>query len=545
MKKLIAFLLLAFAFSAHAITYYFSDCQVGKDTNCVAGSDAADGLTPATAKQNYTSVSDSVANTFKLANGGSWILSATNFVACNTCVLGASVVWEEYTPTWCVTTCASTPTKPLVTQTGNFNAWEFSAGTTSGAIIRNIKIVGPNSGTGYGVYMIQPDQVTLSNVDISGFYIGVFSLSFSTNVTITNSSIHDNLTQGFLGAAQGLLIENNTLDNNGFYGNPIFGDHNIYLTANAEIQPFGVRTIVRGNTLTRSARCTAASTDLTRCPSADGLCKGTSLVVHRVFFGLVIENNVIDETTAGAAGGCYGISVVQGDNEAGERYDGAIIRGNKIINAGDRAIDISNCPYCVVENNIAVWTAANAGLSLVAINAANFGGISPYLNDRLVIRNNSVYIGAGSNASWVGVKVANDGANHRVFNNVVYLAAGTSSSMQCYSTLPFTAFTTWDYNLCFRSGGVNTYSNLYANLAAAQAAGMGVHDSVSDPTLTAVPAVGNGWDIAFTNGLTKNGGRTPCPNTTFGGLVRTGTCDIGAHQQGASVLAPSSPTGVH
>jgi hypothetical protein len=538
MKKLIVFLLLAFAFSAHAATYYFSDCQVGKDVNCVVGANGNDGLTPATAKQTYTGMAQNPGDIFLLANGGAWTQASGFLVNCATCTVASGITHSSFTPAWCVSTCASTPTKPLVTQTADAYGFQYNT-LGCGFTLSNIKIVGPGvgvaAGNSFGIYSTQACSLTITNVDVSGFYIGLQILSFSSDITVKNSSIHDNLTQGLFGAAIGMLVENNTFDNNGFdaaHYPPAVQLHNIYLSANNPGEPNGVRMIVRGNTLTRSSQ-------------TGGVCGGVPLVAHRALYGLVIENNTIDES-AGALGSCYGIQLAQGDNEVNERFDGAIIRGNKFINVGQRAIHISSCPYCVVENNVMSWTTANASISLEAIRADSNGGLTPTINTKLVIRNNSIYIGAGSNSTWTGITVANDGTGHRVYNNVVYLAAGTSSSMQCYSTLPLTAFTTWDYNLCFRSGGVNTYSNLYANLAAAQAAGADTHGSISDPTLTAVPAIGNGYDIAFTNGLTKNGGMpTLCPRTTYGGLVRSGTCDIGAHQQGASVLAPNSPTAAH
>lgn len=535
MKKLLALACLLWSFCAHATVYFISDCQTGADPACVAGANANAGTLSTLPKQTYTQLSLVAGDQVLLAKGGAWIV-ATNSPSCASCVVGNGLLYSTYTPIWGPGTA-----KPLILPSSNsaiavfinnpggadytWSGWHFKGnGTTQ---------------TSIGFYVFTgATNITLDGVEVDGWLDGIISRegSGSANFILRNSSVHDNLDIGFLGGGDGVLIENNTFDNNGYFTGST-GSHNVYLSAGNPVTIPGRKVIVRGNTLTRSVQ-------------TSGSCNAVSLVAHSAFYGLVIENNIVDESAdvSGALPTCYGIAISAGDHTPNERYEGAIIRGNKVINVGNIGISVGNCPYCVVENNIVVWTTA-AAFSVTGIKLWNQDGAgwTTYINQWLVVRNNSVYEPPNNFAGNIGISVITDGTNHRVFNNVVYFPTTSSASSTCYNTLPLTAFITWDYNLCFRVGGVNIYSNLYNTLALAQAAGADINGSVSDPTLTATPAIGNGYDIAFTNGLTKNGGRSPCPLTTIGGFKRAGlgACDIGAHQQGASVLVPNSPTGVH
>lgn len=525
MRKILALLAtLACSFAAHATTYYVVDCQTGADTNCTAGNDTNSGTVSTSPRQNYTNLTLAAGDIVLLANGGSWILT-TSYVPTNV----SNLTWSSYTPTWCVSTCASGPTKPLITtNNAGWDAFYLHNTSPTGYLIQNLKLVGTGAGNSSPGIYFYPGMtgVTINNVDISAFAFGISVTSASAQVIVKNSSLHDNMAIGFFGGAHGLLVENNTFDNNGATATPNNRNHNLYISGGSGDVMENI--VLRGNSLTRSA-------------VSGGLCQGNPIVVHGTTEGLVIENNYIDETT-GASGGCYGIQVI-GGNPYAEGYNGTIIRGNKIVNVGTIGIQVGACPYCVIENNILTWILPSVEIIGISTEA---GGAGDAANTNITIRNNSIY-NSGTDGSGAAIRVSGPGTGYSVYNNVIYLASATSSAYQCYNTLALTSFTAFDYNDCYRSGGVNTYSNLYSTLALAQAAGADVHGSVSNPSLTATPASGNGYDIAFTSGLTKNGGTAPCPKTTYGGLSRAslGTCDIGAHQQGASVLVPNSPTWAH
>lgn len=535
MKKLLAFLLLLCALSAHATTYYIVDCQTGADAACAAnvGANANAGTVSTLPKQTYTQLSFGAGDQVLLAKGGSWTV-ATYSPSCSSCTVANPLTFGTFVPAWGAGTAAPKINPSLVSSIPFF----LNSPGGAGYVFNGLHLIGLGSTqTSIGFYAFSgASGVTLTGVEIEGFLHGVVSNdNGSVDFTLKSSSIHDNKDLGILAGGNGLLIENNTFDNNGYFTGST-GSHNIYISGGNPVVIPGRRTVVRGNTLTRAVQ-------------TSGQCNAVELVVHGAYYGLVIENNTIDDSAdaSGAAATCWGIFVGAGDLIANERYEGAVIRGNKVINVGNLGIAVSNCLYCLIENNIVTYTTA-AAFSVTGIKAWNFQGTgvgTSYINDKLVIRNNSIYLPPNNFAGNIGIGVTMDGTGHRVFNNVVYFPTTSSASANCYDTFALSNFTTWDYNLCYRVGGANTYSTLYATLALAQGAGADVHGSVSDPTLTATPAIGNAYDIAFTNGLTKNGGTTPCPITTYGGFKRTGTCDIGAHQQGASVLVPNSPTGVH
>ncbi|KJV05516.1 hypothetical protein VZ94_17645 [Methylocucumis oryzae] len=105
-----------------------------------------------------------------------------------------------------------------------------------GYLVKNLYIKG--GGIGEGVFIHNDvDDLTIDNLTIEGFEEGI-QAALSNTITsanvngqndrliIKNSSIINNLKQGFLGSCNDCLIEGNKFDNNGF-SMKIF-THNIY-----------------------------------------------------------------------------------------------------------------------------------------------------------------------------------------------------------------------------------------------------------------------------------------------------------------------------
>ena len=553
MRALLALVLMSLAaLPAQATTYYFSDCQAGADVGCHPGSEANDGLSPDKPKQFLParSLVDTVVGGDKLllARNGSWRSATDAFATGNTKGTAANhIVIADYKPAGYEGTA-----KPLITLTGAESGCLVitNGGMTpvhkEGFTFKNIKCVGPGAGTSSsGVFTYNDvSDVLIENVDFSEFGIGVYPGTgnapgaTTARLTLRNSFIHDNGEHGLFGGGPYLLLEGNRFDNNGFYSNPLLRNHNIYLSS-----PDFRGAIVRGNTLTRSAVCGPRTN---YACGVQGTCQGVPLVVHNSTDDLVIENNLIDESS-GAGGGCYGIQIAPGNPGLVESYAGSVVRGNQIVNVGSNAIDIGSCPFCVVEDNVVAWTASpTLTVQGVVMPSGNSGG-EDAVDTNVTVRNNSIYI-SGSSAYNTGIIMRSVGSGHKVANNLVYFAPDASAQAKCFDTTGLTrsSFKVFDHNICYsdRTDHALTYSLAYATLAAAQAAQFDVHGKNADPSVS-VPAAGNGYVMkpSSPDSLAASGGH-PSLSKRLGFRGRMNPKlprFIGAFPYQPTVTAPASP----
>ena len=344
--------------------YYFSDCQAGAAAGCVAGNNANPG-TQAAPKQNLSGVSiDTLPAGSQLlfARGGSWA--------------GFSVSLHNLN---------ATPTSPLVLDAygagaapllrasgGNAITIGGNWGNTSndgGYTIRNLHLDGMGTAN-WGVWLVQNVRnVTLDNVDITGFLIGVHSSGGSpygvTGFVVRNSRINRNSAMGFLGTLSDSVFENNTFDGNNFSGSGFH--HAIYASG-------GSRNVIRNNAFNANS-------------AVNGVCSGGNVTVHGTVDGLTIEGNTI--TQAAAVAGCYGFSITAGYTTA-EYFRNVVIRGNTVVNVGLCAVCASSAPGIVVESNkfINTQNAAQYGVLIPASGGGESPGDDP--NGPATVRNNTM-----------------------------------------------------------------------------------------------------------------------------------------------------------
>ena len=365
---------------------------------------------------------------------------------------------------------------------------------------------------------------------------GTDSDGYNDHITIKNSYIHNNLTQGFLGFANDLLIENNTFDRNGGAGVPSNGDHNVYLAGNPGCcsGPYtqGKRAVVRGNTLTRSSL-------------VGGVCTGVSLTLHNTWTDVVIENNTIDETGT-EGGGCYGIDIVAAD-VGPERLTNIAVRGNRVINAGNIGIGMGSCINCTVENNVVVFLTARTDASGIVL-PSKPKETDDAAQQAVIVRNNSIYI-ANGNANTVGIQLDTYGTNHKVTSNLIYFGAGSVAGHRCFKAGPLSMFDAFDSNLCYDASPFYRWSPTYPTLATAQAAGFDARGLSVNPLFTAAPGAGNGYSMALSANSPAIGAGNPTASALldFSGRARGARPDIGASQFGSTAtttVPPSAPTGV-
>ena len=259
---------------------------------------------------------------------------------------------------------------------------------------------------------------------------------------------------------------------------------------------------------------------------------------------LMIEENLI--TVAASASGCYGISITPG----GTGYTGgtpdeytrrAVIRGNTIVGVGNNYITLAMATNGVIENNRLISTAAQLAQGIVVEN----GDGDDEATTNIIIRNNTCYFPAVTSvSSCVNVSA---GATHTLTNNLVYFGASAAATVRCFGMTALSNFTVKDYNHCYFASGSGNYTDDYATLGLAQAAGMGANDTTGDPLFAATPSSGNNWSLAVNSGSPVRSAGNNSSKSTRDVLYcrRDSTPDIGAHEYGGTpCLTIRAPTGV-
>lgn len=547
--------LLALTGTANATPYYVSDCGTGADNKCVAGNDLNTGNSPAAPWKTCAKVTErfpllAAGDQILFARGSAqnacklYYLSNLNSRAANPIVIGA------YLPSWANDTTAI----PILNgTTSTYTLGLINSGYSThdeGYVVQDLHFVGSGITSTLPAMMMSNDvdYVTIRRVEIEGYRLGIQcdggtnnplapgSDGVTEHIVIRDSNIHHNRGIGVLSACSDMLIENNRFDNNGVG----MLDHHIYLTNSGvnKVAAASTQVVVRGNTLTNNS----AYANATAALPTPGLCGAVAIVAHGIQNGLVIENNSVVEPTIPANGSCWGISVDSGGYGAKEGFSNVAIRGNTVINYA-LGIGLDLCDTCTIENNyIYSDRAASAGIAAPSkyFDAAVLGNT---LNSNLTVRNNTVYLKKPTYGS-VGLRVSRDGANHTVVSNLVYFGAGSTSTTACFNTadLLTTAFASFDYNLCYFSAANGVWDTTRTTIAAQRAAGLDAHSQTANPML-ATPIAPSFTLTVRSNSPTINGGHpTSSSKLSLGGLRRDSTSDIGAHQTGAVVVVPGTPT---
>ncbi|MBL1457691.1 MAG: right-handed parallel beta-helix repeat-containing protein [Methylophaga sp.] len=213
--------------------------------------------------------------------------------------------------------------------------------------ISNIKLTSEQQ-EGYAIFIAdEVNDFHVDNVHVEGFGIGFHSAGSGPNpftnrmhdrVSLTNSIIINNSAQGFLGACNDCLIENNVFENNG-YARAIF-NHNIYVGFPSSKRYKNMT--IRNNKLYQSAMF-------------GDECAGTSLVAHGNIDNLIIEDNLLKEDKHAVQGHCYGISIAQGyGDKVDESFHNVIIRRNRLINLGAVGIGCASCNSAIITENVII-----------------------------------------------------------------------------------------------------------------------------------------------------------------------------------------------
>jgi len=527
MYKYLLILLSLISVDAYAVDNFFCDCQAGADTNCAVGSDAADGLTHATARQTQNAARTTfnalpAGDQVRLCRGGAFPITSASYVNTNA-TTGNPVTFTDYASS------VFTPVvdaKPILTLSADASGFDFgSAGIQQGYVFSNLDVrcvACTTNGTSFGFFLFQGNglinDVTLDNVDVDGFRINVYASNPpGSNLTIRNSNITNSWVIGFLGGTDPMLIEDNYFAANGKNGTPF--EHNIYLSSGGNI-------IVRRNELYQ------ASLDV------NGDCATTSLVSHTnnpSITNVLIQNNYVHEDIGKVTAGCWGISVVPGNGGNPETFYNYTFDGNTVVNFGGAHVRCTSCQNPIFENNVSIsyQTFDTSGVY------AGPGPAEDGLTTNVTMRNNVSYFGPNVNSATGAYLRSTTGTNVMVSNASYYDGTGAFGCINVGGTVTDnTVYTDIDNNVCFYPNtGSGEFSSSYGNLAAWRTASIfGDASQNVDPGYTN-PVLFDLSSASGTSGMVGSGHATlSSPTAIFGQIplltsVTRGTSpDSGGYQ---------------
>ena len=380
---------------AGASVLYFSDCQADAAAGCVPGSNANPG-TQASPKRDLAGINLGTlgaGSQLLFKRGGSWNigqveLANNNVSAANPLVIDAWGAGD----------------RPVLRSTSVAAALQFGGrwGNTDndgGYVVRNVKIDGQGVGQ-TGIWLLHNvHDVTIENVEITGFWIGIYGTPGVpygvNNVTFRNSTVRRNGSMGWLGGADNLTIDNVLFEANNFNGDP--RNHALYLSHSDNVRITNNRFL--RNSVVQGRGCT-----------------GGNVTVHGIVNGMTIENNLIEQDASAET--CYGFAITSGYDTA-EAFRDTVLRGNTVVNLGLCSYCINSAPGIVVERNRAINTRPTYH---IAINEpAN--GEQDIASSNAVVRDN-VFCSAGGGAG-AGVQWSSPGAT--LLGNVTRVGADATT----------------------------------------------------------------------------------------------------------------------
>lgn len=422
---------------------------------------------PAVSAATWLNSRTSGNNTVALCQGGVWNAPVSQFslnLSGNTyCPAGQTCSeFREYSTAW------GAGVKPVIYGNTGSSSDLFFLG--NGQRIMNLHLVGFGTGNssdqeGFFLYRWVPSgpnpgvhDDTIWNVDMDGFDLAVHvATAENNNITIQGNHIVNSATMGFLGSCSNLNLNYNYFKDNG--GDNMF-DHAIYFGSHLPVT--GINAI--GNYIEGFSTTTGSTT-----------CQGDPLVMHGEFTDVVVSGNTIIEDPAKSGPGCWGLSANNGGYAIGTYVRNARFSDNIIVNGGNLGLDVDNCPYCLIENNLIIQDSANGGYGIAipafgARRQIGQGGIPTSCTTAAgnvceddpttdyTIRNNTIYFTANaSNGMQAGIYLGVAGSSetqtgHQVYNNTVTYAATSHglNSVFCFGyPLPASAYTVINNNNCY------------------------------------------------------------------------------------------------
>ena len=430
---------------SQGIDYYICDCAEGAHPNCIPGDDSNSGTSVNSPWRTWNKARTKFNNlnpgeTIAFCRGGAFDTRGApgNERRWNNdkCEANKRCTITAYSSKW-----GGSTAEPIVTSDNIvFNL--AKSGHEEGYNILNLNLKGEEVGSAIFL-MDQITDVTLDNLKIDGFLRAVQVAGDATGIEriyLKNSRILNNGDQGWVGGCKECIIKNNYFENNGFI-NPIL-DHSIYFSGeNGDSD----NSIIANNEIYHSNS------------NEDGLCDGTSLVVHGNIKNLTIERNYFHENESD--NGCWGISVNAKYAIPDEQFDNLIIRRNRLINMGAKSIGCESCTNSIIENNLIISN--SEGYSVTGIEIPNQIESPDDISTRNVqVRGNTIYFGQNTRGTgiYLGDEFNNpeEGGEFISTNNIVYYE-GTNNDFKCFTyDLPLNYYTEIDNNICYTPNAPNS-----------------------------------------------------------------------------------------
>lgn len=533
MKRLArAALVLALALSARAAgavcphtaptgtIHYFCACGAGAQAGCVAGSDAANGLTPATAKQTFATAvalfgTMPAGDGIEFCNGGSWTATGTAWVNSSSTASSRAYVMP-YTATWGGGGFAPI----IITPTSTFSFSMSHGSTTStpvgGYVFNGLHITGDGStGEAFFIYN-QVNDVEMCGNEIDNVSIGHDNSGgnqpeyHNSNLVFVQNYVHDCPGQGYLGIDDGTVVGENTFTNNGSARALL--NHNIY----GGTRNTADGAIYRNNVLTKAAWTSGTG------------CQGASFTIHGTgITNLTVTGNTVTEALGTIDPGCWGIAIAPGYPDVSESNTHVRIAGNIVGNVGNESIICGSCIDATIENNVAYnFQNVNDVMIKVPDDEAT-AAPADFLSDQVRVRNNSVAADRGT-----GIFLGNEGTHHTVVNNAIKIT-GTSGTRVCFNlNLSASAYDADDYNDCFVAGTGGIWEGSTSTATRATWCTNRSADCNSKTTDPAFISLSSPYSLAVlgTSPLVGAGNATYGATVDFSGVARGTPRDIGAYQ---------------
>lgn len=504
--------------------HYYCDCGTGAQSGCRAGNDANPGTDPLLPRQTIANAAifirsqAGVNDTVALCKGGAFNATTSLNIGSSRCPTGTTCNdLREYTPTTFQGTA-----KPIINNAAGAVTLFYISGNVGGVRLLNLRLNGDNGAIRNGnrgfFFYSGPHDVTMCNLDMDGFDIAVTSddgIAQSTNIKLTGSHITNSRRMGYLGSGLNSEVSYNYWAGNGS-SNGL--DHTLYISSS---KPTSNVQVV-GNYISGQYG-----------PS----CLGSIITVHGEFDGLTIEGNEINvDASANVNGGCWGIDLNNGAYPIPIYFRHTSVSGNTLRNTGNAAIDVEDCPGCLIENNLIIENWFGAAYGIVAPAAAARTTPADAVNTANIVRNNTIYFGPAFVNQWggaTGIKVGIEGTGHIISNNTVYYQSSTSSgNFSCFGySLPLGSYAFINNNHCYSAapyswvagrGGLDAWK--------AYAAGSGF-DSASFTGNPSFTAVGTEFTPTAVSPLIGKGNAANGSTHDITGKVRPSPPAIGAYER--------------
>jgi len=410
--------------------HFFCDCGPGAAPGCVPGDDGNLGSSPSAPKRTGFQAqfaTMAAGSTVALCRGGAWSVGAVR-MRNPRCRAGATCDLRDYVAPW----NRGGEERPKVA--GSYVAW-FPDDRVHHEGYRFLNLQASTTG-GQGAFFFSGDvsDVDICNVLFADADLGVYwaAPEGMRRITVRGSRFERTGT-GILGGCSECAVDANFFANTS-YAFDDMRQHPVYVSGTASRMRV-TNNEIHGN---RPGRSTRAGSAL--------------LVVHGAHEDLLIENNLVQADGAlqgDGAAGTWGISVGHGNytSTGPSRFRRTVIRGNRLVNVGEYAIDLAQCADCVVESNVVVMPANHAGWSGIVAGAsgprAGIDAPGDDLTTRSIVRNNTIYF---RGAPGRGIRILREGTGHVVANNVVFFRGAPGSCLEL--PLPPDAYALVSHNAC-------------------------------------------------------------------------------------------------